>query len=163
MRTISEHLCSCLVSIWTSPVIKGVIKGVIVSNGQKFSKPLIVQYRATLFRPFHHSSRHPLRHDKRTYINCNVMCFINNERSTPLGDCGGWRMAMWCLIIQGTWEINAVESTQHPPLSLLPVITSSNLSSFLFFPPHLAAFQSIPINIQCLCTLSSGLFKWHNP
>lgn len=41
---------------------------------------------------------------------------------------------MWCLIIQGTWEIKSAESTQYPPLSLLPVITSSYLSSYPFFP-----------------------------
>lgn len=90
------------------------------------------------------------------------MCFINNVVQ-PLGKCGGSRMAMWWLIIQGTWEIKSAESRQHPPPSPLPVIIYSHLSFFFFFSPHLAAFQSIPINIQCLCTLSSCLSKWHNP
>lgn len=106
-----------------------LIKGGLWSSGQEFSTPLVVQYGATLFRRFHHLSRHPPRLDERTYIDCNVMRFINNA-AQPLGDCGGWRMAMWCLIIQGTWQIKSVEGTQHPPLSLLAVTTSSNLSSF---------------------------------
>lgn len=41
---------------------------------------------------------------------------------------------MWYLIIQGTWEIKTAESTQHPPLSFIPVIASSYFFSFLFFP-----------------------------
>lgn len=90
------------------------------------------------------------------------MCFINNT-TQPLGNRGGWRMAMWCLIIQGTWNIKSAESRQHPPLRPLPVIIYSYLSFFLLLFHHLAAFQSIPINIQCLCTLSSCLSKWHNP
>lgn len=128
-------------SIWTSLLLPCVhifwadiplLKGDCV-YWLKFSKPLVVQYGVTLICLFYQSSRHPLRHDKRTHINYNAMCFINNT-AQPLGDCDGWRMAMWCLIIQGTWEIKSVESTQHPPLSPLPVTTSSDLSYFLFFP-----------------------------
>lgn len=66
-------------------------------------------------------------------IKCNVICFINNA-AKPLGNRGVWRMAMWYLIIQGKWEIKSAESTQYPPLSFLPVITSSYFFSFLFFP-----------------------------
>lgn len=83
------------------------------------------------------------------------------------GDRGGWRRAMRCMIIQATWEMKSIESTQHRPQSLLHVRTSDR-SSFLpsllaFLFAHLAAFQSRTINIQRLRALSSHLSKWHNP
>lgn len=133
-----QYLWSYLVSIWTfSEQISHDLRSNWRGNWVYWPKAFqafgrtVWRYLVLFFS--HHSSRHPLRHDKHTYISCNVMSFINNA-AQPLGDCGGWRIAMWCLIIMGTWEIKSVESTQHPPQSLMPLITSSNLSSFLFFP-----------------------------
>lgn len=67
---------------------------------------------------------------------------------------------MWCLIIQGTWEIKSAESTQHPPLILLPVITSSYLPSFLFFPLTWQLFKVYlliySVSAPCLHVCLSG-------
>lgn len=100
------------------------------------------------------------------------MCFINNA-SQPLGDCGGWRMAMWCLIIKGTWEIKSSESTQHPRRCLLPVKTSSylppsyspfslemrDLYAFIFPTPHPSTANYVLTNQQMLVNGRRGKKK----
>lgn len=67
---------------------------------------------------------------------------------------------MWCLIIQGTWEIKSAERTQHPPLSLLPVITPSYCFSFLLFPLTWELFKVYlliySVSAPCLHVCLSG-------
>lgn len=71
-----------------------------------------------------------------------IWCVSSTTQYSPWGTvvAGGWPCGS--LIIQGTWEIKSAESTQHPPLSFILVITSFYFFAFLFF---LLAWQFLKV------------------
>lgn len=82
------------------------------------------------------------------------------------GGCGGWTGAMWNLTTQGNMRNEICWEYKKKRKSAPYFPTIHNFLLFLFppvLPPRLAASQSIPINMQRLCTLSSCSSKWHNP
>lgn len=144
-------------------VFKGAIKGLVVSTGEKFSKPLAIQCDVN-FSIFSTTHLEPHYDMMNAPIQTVMWCVSSTTQYSPWGTAV---VEEWSrdgrLPMQETWEIKSAQSTQHFPLSLLPDINFL-LSVFLsILSPHLAAFQSLLLNIQCFCTLSSCLSKWHNP
>lgn len=82
-----------------------------------------------------------------------------SEAGRPLGSSSAEDSSV-VLIIQGTREIKSAEE-YTTAWSAFPSCHEFILFFLPLFPSHLAALQSIPINIQCLCTLSSCLSKCH--